>query len=92
MPPIPPQPRLPRNGVSANIGTPSRKGVSANIGGGSSGDSSGGSDWQHLLVRGAEFIIGVVLVWVGIQAIVVKSKPGQTIIQTTGAVAKVAAK
>jgi hypothetical protein len=41
------------------------------------------------MVRGAEFIIGVVLVWVGIQAIVVKSKPTQTIIQTTGTIAKV---
>lgn len=56
---------------------------------GSSGGSSGGSDWQHLLVRGAEFVIGIVLIWVGIQAVVVKSKPTQTIIQTAGTVAKV---
>lgn len=83
--PIPPTP-------AQHFVKPQPKGgsVSANVPGSpGTGGSSGGSDWQHLMVRGAEFIIGVVLVWVGIQAIVVKSKPTQTIIQTTGTIAKV---
>jgi hypothetical protein len=63
-------------------------------GGGGSSSNSGsstasGSEWQHLLVRIAEFVIGAALVVVGIQAVVVKSKPGQTIIQTTAGVARV---
>jgi hypothetical protein len=56
---------------------------------GSSGSTDSGSEWQHLLVRIAEFIVGVALVGIGIQAIVVKSKPTQTILQTSATVAKV---
>lgn len=67
---------------------PNTSGPVGSPGSSQSGGASG-SDWQHLLVRIAEFLVGGILIYVGIQAVVVKSKPAQTIIQTTGTVAKV---
>lgn len=80
-------------GAATGGGTPGGSLPNTSGGGGFSGGSgsgqASGSEWQHLLVRGAEFIIGALLIYVGIQAVVVKSKPGQTVIQTTAGVARV---
>lgn len=87
MPTIPPSPRLPQN-IDPHFHAPSTLPNQPSSGNSGSGSSSGGSDWQHLMVRFGEFIIGVVLIWVGIQAVVIKRPAAQTIIQTTGTVAK----
>lgn len=76
-------------GAATGGGTPGGSLPNTSGGGSSGSPTASGSEWQHLLVRGAEFIIGALLIYVGIQAVVVKSKPGQTIIQTTAGVARV---
>lgn len=48
-------------------------GGSGNGGGGGSGDS-GQSDWTHLGIRVAEFTIGAILIIIGINAVIAKTK------------------
>ena len=74
-----------------NFANPPNYGLNPNAGGSTGGSTAGGgSDWQHLLIRGAEFLVGAMLIVVGVQALIVRSKAGQTVIQTTGTVASVA--
>jgi len=47
--------------------------------GGGSGSSGGQSDWTHLFIRLAEFAVGAILVIIGFNAIVAKTKTGQKI-------------
>jgi hypothetical protein len=68
-------------------------GVGAATGGGSPGSSPGGgggsggsgtgdsgqSDWTHLIIRVAEFAIGAILVYIGFNAIVERTKGYQKI-------------
>ena len=59
-------------------------------GAGSGSGSSGQSDWTHLAIRLAEFGIGIVLVIIGFNAIVAKTKTGQKIqMVATGVATKV---
>lgn len=37
--------------------------------------ATSGSDWQHLLIRIAEFSLGAGLIWVGIAALLSRTKP-----------------
>jgi len=59
-------------------GIPLPGGSTGGGGGGSSGDS-GQTDWTHLAIRLAEFGIGIILVIIGFNAIVAKTKVGQKI-------------
>lgn len=93
MPPTPPTGPGHHNvgPVLPGFGNPPHLGVNPPIIG-TPDPNAGGSDWQHLLIRSAEFLIGALLVVVGVNAMIIRSKPGQTVIQTAGTVARVAAK
>jgi|SRR5215831_72086 len=70
-------------GTQGNITSQFVKGVgkgAEDITKSASGFGLGGSDWQHLLIRLAEFGIGGILIAVGIAAILGKTKTGQTVI------------
>lgn len=54
-------------------------GSAGGSGGGSSGGASSGNDWQHLMVRLAEFGIGAILLIIGFNAIVSRTKGYQRI-------------
>lgn len=65
----------------------------------SSGGASaqvGSNDWKNLFIRGAEFLVGLVLVVVGLQAIVGRSKivreTREVVIGAAGTAAKAAPK
>jgi hypothetical protein len=53
-------------------------GTGPNVSGGSSGDG-GQTDWTHLFTRLAEFGIGAILVIIGLNAIVGRTKTGQSV-------------
>jgi hypothetical protein len=57
---------------------------------GSGGGSGGQSDWTNLMTRLAEFGIGAILIIIGINAIVSRTKTYKTVVQTAGGVARVA--
>jgi hypothetical protein len=60
------------------LGLPGPKGTQQGppqTGGQAQSQAAGQSDWQHLFIRLAEFIIGGGLIWIGIGALVRNTKP-----------------
>jgi hypothetical protein len=91
-----PQPILPGIGPGGrikiplpNFSNPPNFGLNPKAPGNQPGGATpaGGNDWQHLLVRIAEFMVGATLIAVGINALIVRSKTGQTVINIAGATA-----
>lgn len=64
----------------------------APLGGPSLGGTPSQSDWTHLMTRFAEFGIGAILVIIGLNAIVAKTKTGRTVIQVASGTARRVAK
>jgi hypothetical protein len=68
------------SGLGLGLGGPGT--LPAQSPGSSSGSSGGGSDWQHLLIRIAEFALGGGLVLIGVSAIVKATPAGKAATNT----------
>lgn len=50
---------------------------SASTGGQQMQAAGSGNDWQHLLLRGGEFILGAILIYVGVAGLVARTRPAK---------------
>lgn len=62
-----PQPNIPTQPFSGGPGTQGQAQQAA----------GGGSDWQHLLFRTAEVILGSILVYIGVAGLVARTRPAK---------------
>jgi len=77
----------PSTGLPINLQNPPDFGLAPGQSGSSSGGTSGGNDWTHLMVRLAEFTVGAILIYAGIGALIAKSKTGRTVINVAAGTA-----